>query len=221
MKITLNFLLLSTFIFCSSLLNAATVNFPIDQPVIQRIEEEARKVGYSANLSYTLMQTHLTLKEKNSQFWNLEALYLDGWYGVPAPEEVSFIRVFPDAFPQIINIADSPVCLSGTKGATGALAYGFDGFLNLHLATLWYLQDRELAVGDSFTIKANIVYNCKYEILDINDENVVYSIKIEYAFCPLEGVGFWNRKNGLVGQFHVDGLDKHEIHFKFSSLPEE
>jgi hypothetical protein len=167
------------------------------------------------------MQTRWTLKEKNSQFWNLEALYLDGWYGVPAPEEVSFIRVFPDAFPQTINIADSPVCISGTKGGTGALAYGFDGFLNLHLATLWYLQDRELVVGDSFTIKANIVNNCKYEILDINEENVVYSIKIPYAFCPLEGVGFWNRKNGLVGQFHVDGLDKHEIHFKFSSLSEE
>lgn len=220
MKKILNILVLPLFIFCFSLLNAATVNFPTDQTVVQKIELKSRKVNYNSNLSYKEMQTLLTLKEKSNQFWNLEAFYLEGWYGVPASEEVSLIKVGPDTFPHQWDIADITAYVSGTIGTFEALAYGYHRILDTHLAALWSLQERELSVGDSFTIKTHFIKS-KYEILDINDENVVYSLKIADSFCPMEGVGFWNRKNGLVGQFHVDGLYKHENHFKFSSLPQE
>lgn len=222
MKKALNFLVLSTLIFSFSLLSAATVNFPIDQPVTQNIKDWSRKVKANGPLNYNEMQTILTLKEINTPLWNLEAFYLKGWLGKKAaPEEVSLISVAPSTYPYRppSHISTSVI---GTIGDFPlSLTYGTNSTLDYHLAALWYIHELELAVGDTFIIAVMFGYGwAKYEILGINDKTVDYSIEIVGTFVTIRGKGFWDRKNGLVGQFSAYGIDKHEQRFEFSSFPQ-
>ncbi len=230
MKKTLNLLTLSMLIFSFSILSAATVNFPIDQPVIQKIEEWSRKIitkprfGYvDKGLNYRSMQTILTLKEIDTPQWNLEAYYLEGWLGKEAaPDDMSLITVKPFSY-TFTNPSHISTLVTGTIGdSIISHTYGRNNYLDTHLSALWYLHERELAVGDKFTVDfkfGNEWFN--YEILSINDETVEYSVEIVTCHVTLHGQGFWNRNNGLVGEFSAYGKDMHEVDFRFSSFPQE
>jgi hypothetical protein len=218
---------LSYFIASSHLVCASTIQFPLDEPVIQSSQIYFHSgTGDKYSTIYEFMHTFLNIKKINRYGADIESSYLDMKYEYDYQNElwgggtkVRFNSKNPETTDQEYlmswqQIVDQPQLITVTSDYVRS-SENMNKFLTFRanflcqntLNVLPYLHDMNLNVGDSFNVKGNaqglhFAYDGLqfiYTIIEITDDEVHYKVKVAGALYGA-GEGFWKRENGLLGR---------------------
>lgn len=229
-------------VFCSSLICAATVNFPVDQAVVQTSEVlYIRSTDDRFTRIHQILQTALSVKESDSHFMDLEAFYQSINYEYnhdndnlgysesvrfnsknPGKKYPEYLKSWSQIGEQANLITVTADLITSSEKQNHFLTYQNNFLYQGAVSSLQYLYGRDLNVGDTFQINAKNGLNWEYKITGINSKDISYNVNVSGSFLSGQGQGVWNVTNGLIGQLKLSlRSDITSWNFQYFSIPQK